>query len=72
MGIHMTLQGIRGVTVPALGVWLYTDVGLDIKLIGIAAVVQLVASAGFLLVRSPETGNAAQDIQAVGKQEPRV
>ena len=51
MGIHMTLQGIRGLTLPFLGAWLYGLIGTEILLVG--AAVQFVAAIGFVLTRPP-------------------
>lgn len=52
MGIHMTLQGIRGLTMPFVGLWLYCQPGIGILLIPIAGVIQLVAALGFILTPS--------------------
>jgi len=51
MGVHMSLQGLRGLTMPFLGVWLYSLVG--IRLLPIATGIQLLAAAGFWLTRPP-------------------
>ena len=60
MGIHLTLQGLRGLTMPFLGVWLYSLKGIEMSLLGLAAAVQLVAMMGFLLSPNPaETGGAS-------------
>ena len=56
MGIHMTLQGLRGLTMPFLGMWLYETVGMGISLLIAAAAVQFIAVAGFAL--SPRATNA--------------
>ena len=56
MGIHMTLQGIRGLTMPFLGAWLYGLMGTEILLLG--AGVQFVAAIGFVLTRPPNTPGA--------------
>ena len=56
MGIHMTLQGLRGLTMPFLGMWLYETVGMGISLLIVAAAVQFIAVAGFAL--SPRATDA--------------
>ncbi len=52
MGVNMTLQGLRGLTMPFLGVWLYHQPWMGLRLLGVTAGVQLLAAAGFYL--SPE------------------
>jgi len=56
MGIHMTLQGLRGLTMPFLGVWLYRMEGVGINVLWIGAAVQLVAAVGFALSPNPRKG----------------
>jgi MFS family permease len=47
MGLHMTLQGLRGMTMPFLGVWLYWNTPLGPNVILWAGVVQMLAAVGF-------------------------
>jgi len=56
MGIHMTLQGLRGLTMPFVGVWLYGLEGVGIHVLWIGAAVQLVAVVGFALSPDPRKG----------------
>lgn len=58
MGIHMTLQGVRGLTMPFVGVWLYHLPGVGINVLWIGAIVQFIAAAGFALSPSPQRGRA--------------
>lgn len=53
MGVHMTLQGIRGLTMPLLGIWLYESLGLGVGVLVLAGCVQLIAAGGFLIMRGP-------------------
>ena len=53
MGIHQTLQGLRGLTMPFLGVWLYGLKAVGPKLFAIGAAVQLLAAVGFFLSQPP-------------------
>jgi hypothetical protein len=53
MGVHMALQGLRGLIVPSLGAALYALTDLGIAVIPIAAGVQFVAAGGFFLMRPP-------------------
>ena len=53
MGIHMTLQGLRGLTMPFVGVWLYGTEGVGIHVLWIGAALQFVAAAGFALSPTP-------------------
>jgi len=54
MGIHMTLQGLRGLTMPFIGVWLYHLDQVGIHLLWISAAVQFIAAAGFALSPAPD------------------
>lgn len=56
MGIHLTLQGIRGVAAPMLGAWLYTLVGINV--LPAAGIVIFGAAAGFLLMKPPDDPQA--------------
>ncbi|MHC4981679.1 MAG: MFS transporter [Planctomycetota bacterium] len=56
MGIHMTLQGMRGLTMPFVGVWLYRLIGIELVLI--CAVLQFVAASGFALMKAAATAEA--------------
>ena len=56
MGIHMTLQGLRGMIMPFVGVWLYRLGGVGINVLWIGAAVQFIAAVGFAL--SPAPANA--------------
>jgi hypothetical protein len=58
MGIHMTLMGLRGMTMPFVGVWLYEAGLVGVNLLILAAAAQFVAAAGFLLMRAPATPQA--------------
>lgn len=53
MSLHMTLQGIRGLTLPFLGIWLYSlpAVGLWVMVAGV--VVQAFAAAEFFISPPP-------------------
>ena len=53
MGIHMTLQGLRGMIMPFVGVWLYTSTGVGINVLWIGAAIQFVAAAGFAMSPPP-------------------
>jgi len=57
MGIHMTLAGLRGLTMPFLGVWLYSMPQIGMKLLLIAAAIQFVAAIGFTLSPAPKIQN---------------
>ena len=57
MGIHMTLAGLRGLTMPFLGVWLYSMPQIGMKLLLIAAAVQFVAAIGFAMSPKPKIQN---------------
>ena len=54
MGIHMTLQGLRGLTMPFVGIWLYGLDGVGINVLWIGAALQFVAAAGFALSPMPD------------------
>ena len=54
MGIHMTLQGFRGMTMPFVGVWLYHLPGVGINVLWIGAALQFVAAAGFAMSPAPK------------------
>lgn len=62
MGVHMTLQGVRGVLFPLLGGFLYGRLGASGHwvLLGGAAV-QGMAVVGFLCIRPPEPEAADED-----------
>lgn len=62
MGVHMTLQGVRGLTMPLLGIWLYGSVGLGVGVLVLAGCVQLIAAAGFLLMRGPTPQAVHEDV----------
>ncbi len=49
MSLHLTLQGLRGLTLPFLGVWLLDQpwIGREVILVGV--IVQMIAAAGFAL-----------------------
>ncbi len=49
MGLHMTLQGLRGMTMPFLGVWLYYNTSLGPNVVLWAGVVQMLAAVGFAI-----------------------
>jgi MFS family permease len=51
MAIHLTLQGIRGLTLPFLGAWLYGYIGVYVILVGL--VVQVLATVEFFLLKPP-------------------
>jgi len=53
MGVHMTLQGIRGMTLPFVGVLLYQMPGVGLRLLPVAAALQLATAAGFAVMRGP-------------------
>ena len=56
MGIHMTLQGLRGLTMPFVGIWLYGLDGVGINVLWIGAALQFVAAGGFALSPPPRRG----------------
>jgi len=58
MGVHMTLQGVRGLILPFVGVWLYQMPGVGLTLLPIAAGIQLAAAAGFFVMRGPRPQKA--------------
>ncbi len=51
MGIHMTLNGLRGLVMPLAGAWLYARTG--VHALPAAAAVQVVAVLGFALMKPP-------------------
>ena len=53
MGIHMTLQGLRGLTMPFIGFWLYKTAAVGINVLWIGAAIQFVAAAGFAMSPTP-------------------
>lgn len=53
MGIHMTLTGIRGLTMPFLGIWLYSHTPVGNWLLGISGAIQAVAALEFFLSEPP-------------------
>jgi len=55
MGIHLTLLGVRGLTMPFLGVWLYGIPGVGLYLLPASAAIQLIAAAGFALAKPDGT-----------------
>ena len=55
MGIHLTLLGLRGLTMPFLGVWLYGIPGVGLYLLPASAVLQLIAAGGFAFSKSGGT-----------------
>ncbi|MBL7133495.1 MAG: hypothetical protein ISS78_05305 [Phycisphaerae bacterium] len=57
MGIHMTLAGLRELTMPFLGVWLYLMPQIGTRLLLIAAAIQFVAAIGFTLSPTPKIQN---------------
>lgn len=57
MGIHMTLAGVRGLTMPFLGVWLYSMPRIGTKVLLIAAAIQFVAAIGFTMLPKPKIAN---------------
>ncbi len=57
MGANMTLQGLRGVLMPFVGVWLYYQVGLGATVLLIAAGVLLLAAGLFALSPEPSRGD---------------
>jgi MFS family permease len=59
MGVHMTLQGLRGTTMPFVGTALFAYLGLGPWAIGIAAAVQSVAAAGFFFSPAPPKDKAS-------------
>lgn len=54
MGAHMMLTGIRGLTMPFLGVWLYHNRHVGIHIIWITGLLHLVAAVGYWL-SDPDT-----------------
>ncbi len=57
MGIHLTLVGLRSLTMPFLGVWLYSMEQIGPKLLLIAAVLQFIAAIGFAMSPTPKIEN---------------
>ncbi|MFP4055094.1 MAG: MFS transporter, partial [Phycisphaerae bacterium] len=50
MGLHMTLQGLRGITMPFLGVWLYYNTPLGPYVVLAAGCIQMLAAGGFAVL----------------------
>ena len=59
MGVNLTLQGLRGLTMPFLGIWLYSLPQIGMSLLPLAAAIQLVSAMGFML--SARVRPASQD-----------
>ncbi len=60
MGIHLTLQGIRGMVAPMLTAALLTQFGgSGLMILPVAGCVMLVTAVGFFFTRPPETPGAA-------------
>ncbi len=53
MGIHLSLQGVRGMTLPFVGIWLYRLTGMGTAIIALAAGLQIIAIIGYLLSPKP-------------------
>ncbi len=53
MGLHMTLQGFRGITMPFVGKLLYENFDLGVRAIAVAGVLQLIAAVGFFFCPAP-------------------
>jgi MFS family permease len=51
MGVHLSLQGLRGLTMPFLGMWLYSIPWINLHVMTIAVVIQFVAVCEFFLLR---------------------
>lgn len=49
MGAHLMLTGLRGLTMPFLGMWLYSSNVLGVHVIWISGVMQLMAAVGYWL-----------------------
>lgn len=60
MGIHMTLAGVRGLTMPFLGVWLYSMPRIGTKVLLIAAALQFIAAIGFTMSPTPKIAMPAE------------
>ncbi|MFP4356146.1 MAG: hypothetical protein ACLFUJ_13575 [Phycisphaerae bacterium] len=58
MGAHLILQGVRGTTLPFLGIWLFQSDFVGPWLLLLAAGVQLVAVLGFLTIAEPKVSQA--------------
>lgn len=53
-GVHMTLTGIRGLTIPFLGTWLYVSSGLGLYMFLIAIALIAIAGVGMLWAPEPD------------------
>lgn len=51
MGIHLTLQGIRGLIMPFVGAWLYHLPAIGTRLFLLAGMLHLAGSLGFFLIK---------------------
>ncbi len=56
MGVNLTLQGIRGVLMPFVGISLYRLPGVGMNLLLYAAGLQFIAALGFALTRNRKNG----------------
>ncbi len=53
MGLHLSLQGVRGLILPFIGTILYYQQAIGIHLFGICALAQIVATVGFFFSPKP-------------------
>ena len=53
MGAHMTLQGVRGLTMPFVGIALYQWDAVGIHVLGIGVAIQAIAAIGFYRLPDP-------------------
>ncbi len=53
MGLHLSLQGFRGLILPFIGTILYYQQGIGIHLLGFCAAAQVVATVGFFFSPKP-------------------
>ena len=68
IGIHMTLQGIRGLTLPFVGVWLYSSTPIGTGVLAIAGVLQTIATIGYFFTKPPAGARAIPPVP----QSPRM
>jgi hypothetical protein len=64
MGLHMSLQGLRGLTLPFLGAWLYQIDGIGLHVMAAAVALQLFAAVEFLYSKAPVPSVETRDSYA--------
>lgn len=68
IGIHLTLQGLRGLTIPFVGVWLYSSTPIGTGVLAIAGVLQTIATVGYFFTKPPAGARAIPPVP----QSPRL